>query len=346
MTRASNLAKTGEVTDTGGYGFRNRIINGDMRIDQRNSGSSQSALSNYTYTVDRWVFTASQNGKFNSQRNAGSVTPPTGFTNYLGLTVASAFTVGTGDYFFINQRIEGYNMADFAWGTTSAKAATLSFWVYSSLTGTFGGSAQNSTPNYTYPFAYSIPVANTWTYITVTIPGPTAGTWTSDNTSGIQLNLCLGVSSDTSATAGSWTAANKPGTTGAVSVVGTAGATFYITGVQLEAGSIATAFERRPYGMELALCQRYYVDSNPGSSTASYTFITYSPSGAGWPVGPVPLQVTMRAAPSVTTKNTSLTNCSSLAIGSTFPNYFYGSVTVTAAGSYVVTTNYTASAEL
>ena len=149
------------MSTSASLGMRNRIINGAMVIDQRNAGAAQTGLTNYTYMVDRWVTTCSQSAKFNSQQNAGSVTPPTGFTNYLGLTVASAYTITSSDYFFINQRVEGYNIADLAWGTANAKTVTLSFWVYSSLTGTFGASIQNATPNYSYAFTYTIAASNT-----------------------------------------------------------------------------------------------------------------------------------------------------------------------------------------
>jgi len=257
-----------------GYtGFRNRIINGAMVIDQRNSGAAQSSLANYTYMVDRWVFTASQNGKFNSQQNAGSVTPPPGFINYLGLTVASAVSIASGDYFFINQRIEGLNMSDLAWGTSSARSVTLSFWAYSSLTGLFGGAVQNGTPNYSYVFTYNITSANTWTYVTVTIPGPTAGTWATNNTIGIQLSFNLGIGIGLSISPGSWQSGNTPGATGALSVVGTAGATFYITGVQFEKSGAATPFEIRQYGTEFALCQRYLYKLFCDSSTSNTFFM-------------------------------------------------------------------------
>jgi hypothetical protein len=155
-------------------------------------------------------------------------------------------------------RIEGLNVADLAWGTASAATVTLSFWVRSSLTGTFGGSLVNSAQNRSYPFSYSIPSANTPTFITITIAGDTSGTWLTTNGIGIGINFSLGVGSTLSGTAGAWAGAAYYSATGATSVVGTNGATFYITGVQLEKGSTATSFDYRPYGTELALCQRYF----------------------------------------------------------------------------------------
>jgi len=241
--------------------LRNRIINGNMVIDQRNAGAQITAanLTSSTYMVDRWQYFSSQAAKFTAQQNAGAVTTAVGFPNYLGMTVASAVTVGASDYFSISQPVEGFNFADLAWGTANAKTVTLSFVVYSSLTGTFGGTLKNSTGTRSYPFTYSIPSASTWTTISVTVAGDTTGTWVgATNGIGCYVQFGLGVGSTYSGTAGAWAATNYVSATGAVSVVGTASATFYITGVQLEAGTVATPFERRQYGQELMLCQRYY----------------------------------------------------------------------------------------
>jgi len=249
--------------------MKNRIINGAMVIDQRNAGASVSTSSGGSaYTLDRWQFQWSQTSKFTIQQNAGSVTPPAGFSNYLGITSSSAYSVGSSDYFFFQQKIEGFNFADLAWGTASAKTVTLSFWAYSSLTGTFGGSLQNSAENRAYPFSYSIPVANTWTSISITIPGDTTGTWIgATNGTGVKVDFGFGVGSAGSASAGSWQAGAYYSATGATSVVGTNGATFYVTGVQLEVGSSATGFEYRQYQQELALCQRYFEEcANTGVS--------------------------------------------------------------------------------
>jgi hypothetical protein len=238
-------------------GFKNRIINGAMVIDQRNAGAS--VTPNGTYTLDRWSISNSQTGKLTVQQNAGSVTPPVGFTNYLGVTSTSAYSVLSGDYFWLGQRIEGFNTADLAWGTANAQTITLSFWVRSSLTGTFGGALRNDAGNYNYPFSYTVSSANTWEQKSITITGATSGTWLKTNGNGIELDFSLGIGSTYgSGTAGAWTTSNYYAPTGATSVVGTNGATFYITGVQLEKGSTATSFDYRPYGTELNLCQRYF----------------------------------------------------------------------------------------
>jgi hypothetical protein len=255
-TNARELAELATAYAGGNYGMRNRIINGDMRIDQRNNGASVTPT-NGQYTLDRWAAVSTQTSKFSVQQNAGAVTPPTGFTNYLGVTSLSAYSVLSSDGFLMEQKIEGLNCSDLAWGTASAQAITLSFWVRSSLTGTFGGSVINSAQARSYVFSYTVSAANTWEKKTVTIPGDTAGTWLTTNGIGLWLRFGLGSGSTFSATEGSWQAGNFVQPTGTVSVVGTNAATFYITGVQLEAGSVATPFERRPYGTELALCQRY-----------------------------------------------------------------------------------------
>ena len=241
--------------------MRNKIINGAMVIDQRNAGASVTPT-NGQYLVDRWRFQASQTSKFTCQQNQGSVTPPSGFKNYLGFTSSSAYSVVAGDYFGVNQFVEGYNTADLDWGTSNAKSVTLSFYVRSSLTGTFGGAVRTGDgSNYSYPFTYAISSANTWTYCTVSISGPTAGTWGSTNSAGLDVWFSLGTGSTFSGTANTWAAANYVNATGSVNVVGTNGATFYITGVQLERGTVATPFEYRNYQQELAMCQRYFCKS-------------------------------------------------------------------------------------
>jgi hypothetical protein len=241
------------------YTLKNKIINGDMRIDQRNAGASVTPSVVYEqYTLDRWVYIFDTASKISIQQNAASVTPPAGFTNYLGATTVSAYSVTSGNFLIISQKIEGYNFADMAWGTANAKTVTLSFWVRSSLTGTFGGALRNGNASRSYPFSYTISVANTWEQKTITIAGDTSGTWLTTNGIGVEVHFGIGVGSTYSGTAGSWAGANYLSATGAVSVVGTSGATWYVTGTQLEIGTSATPFERRLYNQELANCQRYY----------------------------------------------------------------------------------------
>jgi len=236
--------------------MRNRIINGAMTIDQRNAGASVTP-SNATYTLDRWRSLLTQASKYTVQQNAGSVTPPDGFRNYLGVTSSSAYSVISSDYFVQQQFIEGFNTADLGFGTANAKAITVSFWVRSSLTGTFGGSLFNNDGSRCYAFTYTISSANTWEQKTVNIAGDTTGTWNTTNLCGLGINFGLGVGSANAISAGAWGGTFGYSATGATSVVGTNGATFYITGVQLEVGTQATSFEYRQYTTELQLCQRY-----------------------------------------------------------------------------------------
>lgn len=274
----SATAQLSSINDGPIAGARNRIINGDMRIDQRNAGASVTtpSTSTFIYTLDRWAYIVSAASKFTVQQNAGSVSPPAGFSHYLGCTSTSAYTVGSSDYFCIEQKVEGFNFADMAYGTASAKAMTLSFWVRSSLTGTFGGFCRNAANDRYYVFSYTISSANTWEYKTVSIAPDTSGTWVGGSTStGFELAFTIGCGSSFTASSGSWSGSAALAPTGQVNVVGTNGATFYITGVQLEPGSVATPFERRSYGQEFSLCQRYYQtydrvefrSAQPGSST-------------------------------------------------------------------------------
>ena len=273
----------------GSLSGRNRIINGDMRIDQRNAGASMTATTAAEYSLDRWKTISSASSKFSVQRNAGSVTPPAGFTNYLGVTSLAATTVAAGDYYFLDHRIEGFNVADLAFGTANAVTVTLSFWVRSSLTGTFGGALSNNATR-SYPFTYTISAANTWERKTITIAGDTTGTWATDNTAGLVTTFSLGVGSTYKGTAGAWAGSTFWSAIGAVDLVNTNGATLYLTGVQLEAGSVATPFERRSYGQELALCQRYYQTTGLAGSATVY-------EGAGVMSGATQFPVVMRSAP-------------------------------------------------
>jgi len=290
LTTPLSQAQGGTGTTTGYYGFKNRIINGAMVIDQRNAGASITPLTSGTwYAADRFNINVTQSSKFTSQQSS---TAPTGFGNSVVITSSSAYSVVSGDAFTLRQIIEGYNFADCAWGTASAATVTLSFWVRSSLTGTFGGSFTNSDASRSNPFSYTINAANTWEQKTITVAGDTTGTWVgATNGRGVVVYFGLGVGSTYSGTAGSWSSNNYQSVTGATSVVGTSGATFYITGVQLEVGSTATSFDTRSIGTELNLCQRYY-QKHSGELFSSYgATINY----INWLY-----KVTMRATPTIT----------------------------------------------
>jgi hypothetical protein len=310
-----------------------------MVIDQRNAGAS--VTPNDTYVLDRWFSnTGGVASKFSVQQNAGSVTPPEKFTKYLGVTSLSAYTVGSSEFFLQTQYIEGFNIADLAWGTASAVTVTLSFWVRSSLTGTFGGALNNNGNSRSYPYSYTISSANTWEYKTITITGDTTGTWATDTNRGIAVRFGLGVGSTNSGTAGSWSSSAYYSATGATSVVGTNGATFYITGVQLEVGSTATPFERRLYNQELANCQRYYeinLDSGtapaaniPFANSSGHNFTAYGATTCR--SGNIPFAVVKRTAPVMTFYRTSLS-----ASNNSSWQWFNGSAWVNTATATVIT---------
>ena len=289
MTLAVSIAQSGANNVT----MRNRIINGAMMIDQRNAGASATAsTATYTFFTDRFKVYSSGASKLSGQR---TTTAPSGFINSLVLTSLAATSPASGDEYQLYAPIEGYNIADLGWGTASAKTVTLSFWVRSSLTGTFSGCLYNpgGTPTVSYVFTYTISSADTWEYKTITISGDTSATWGSQNSSGITIVWDLGSGVNLNKTAGAWSSGFGSRTSGSVTLVGTNGATFYITGVQFEAGTTATAFEQRLYGTELALCQRYYLQLS-GNGTSYAVGYQYAAAQVGAVIN---FPVTMRSGP-------------------------------------------------
>ena len=307
---AESASSTGYLNP---YTGKNRIINGNMAIDQRNAGATVvPAVS--AYTLDRWYLILTQASKITIGQNYGGVTPPVGFSNYLGAKITTAHASGAGDYAAIYQAVEGFNIADLNWGTANAKTVTLSAWVYSSVTGTFGG-AFTVGGTRSYPFTYSIPVANTWTYITITVAGDTGGSYNTTNGTGTYIVFSYGVGSTLSGTAGAWAGANYLSATGANDITNTLNATLYITGVQLEAGTIATPYEFTQYPTQLAQCRRYYQSLYPvlvGALGAD--------NGTRGHFCGTTLPVSMRAAPSVSVPN----------------NYVFGSTPNTTIGASLV----------
>ena len=275
---------------------KNRIINGAMEIDQRNNGASVNT--DQQFPVDRFNHTMQGGGGvLTSQRSTDA---PDGFYNSLLMTVSTASALPTTSQYGLDQKVEGYNVSDFMYGTANAKTTTVSFWVKSSITGSFGFCVRNQqASSRTYGCLYTISSANTWEYKTIVIPGDTTGTWDRSTSTGFRLTFSLGVSSDRQATADSWQNGNYSGVVGETPLASTSGATFYITGVQLEVGSVATEFERRPYGMELALCQRYAVVYSPP------TVGSYARIGVGTGINStdsrciINLPVPLRTTPSV-----------------------------------------------
>jgi len=336
MTQAVNIAQGGSNNVT----MRNRIINGAMAIDQRNAGASVTP-SAIGYTLDRWRASFDQASKFSVQQTPSAtetgyaVRVAAGFSNYLAITSTSSYTVGSGEQFTIAQRIEGLNVSDLAWGTSDAKTITLSFLVRSSLTGTFSGALQNSTQTRSYPFTYTINSANTWEQKTITIAGDTTGTWLTTNGVGINMSFCIGGNGSPLGTANTWQAADYKGATGTTNVVSTSGATFYITGVQLEKGTAATPFEQRLYGQELALCQRYYQARSGTQLSATRGYQSDVSVRLN-----IFLTVPMRAAPSVIATAVGWSSGPSL---SSITDYVFASGN---SSSEAYLTAYTATAEL
>jgi hypothetical protein len=328
MTQAVTLAQAGNSNGT----FRNKIINGAMVIDQRNAGAAITS-SNYNgnvYCTDRWNAYANVASKISIQQ---STSAPGGFTNSLLITSASAYTLGAGELQSVRQFIEGYNFADIGWGTSSAKPVTVSFWVQSSLTGTFSGHIQNAAQTYTYIFTYNITVANTWQYVTVTIPGQTSGAWPTNNTAACQLTFMLGSGATYgSGTANAWQTGNIWAAAGSVSLVAVNNATWQITGVQLEIGTVPTAFELRSYSKELMMCQRYFQLTNPSNQYAGGGLVG-SGQSSGYCGTSYSFPVVMRATPSVTRGGTRDTwyvagissNASAAINGS---NYYYSPTSI------------------
>jgi hypothetical protein len=284
---SGNTAQINGMTPTAQslQGFRNRILNGGMVIDQRNAGAASTSLAGYL--LDRWQVGFGSTGVSASFQQVSDA--PTGFVNSFKVTVTTA-PVSVSNSASIDQPIEGFNVSDFAWGTAAAQTVTLSFWVKASLTGSFGGALTNSAFDQTYPFPYTISAANTWEYKTIVIAGPTAGTWLTTNGVGVRVIFGLGAEAARKAAAGVWanTVARQP--TGSINLVETNGATWQFTGVQLEAGSVATPFERRPYGTELQLCCRYF-ESTRGSFRAT--------GAGGFLGGHCSFKVTKRATPTM-----------------------------------------------
>jgi hypothetical protein len=259
--------------------MRNRIINGNMMIDQRSNGASVTpATSAPTYTVDRFFVNLDTATTRTSQQSS---TAPTGFIKSFLVTNTTGANAAAGDQNIIQQSIEGFNVADLGWGTASAQTITISFWVYSSLTGTYGVALTNSVANRCYVASYTINSASTWEQKTITIAGDTSGTWLTNNGIGIRLRFDLGSGTTLQSAAGSWSSTFANTVSGRANWIGTSGATFYITGVQLEKGSTATPFEQRLYTTELQLCQRYLPAWNTSVTNEPFgTGIAYSATGS------------------------------------------------------------------
>ena len=318
-TNAITDAIGGNTTTINGYtptmsnmAGRNRIINGDMRIDQRNAGASYSQSTSAIYGLDRWkgdIDTGT--GRWDVQQVSDA---PVGFSNSLKVTITTQESQPTSARHQIYQPIEGYNISDLGFGTANASPITVSFWVKTSVTGIH--SVNVASFDYVYTTSYTVNLADTWEYKTITIPGATAGTWDSTNGGGLYLEFTLGGGTDQIVAANTWYSETSTGiVSDSVYLPATSGATWQITGVQLEAGSVATPFEHRQYGQELALCQRYYqksydYDTVPGTNTIVGSVTArgdISSTMSNLPLG-TRFVVTMRAVPTLVTYSKSGTS--------------------------------------
>lgn len=251
-----------------GLGFRNKIINGAMVVAQRGT-SAVTGSSSAQYPVDRFLV-YNGTGTVTFQQSS---TAPTGFSNSMVATVTATGSYGTSGYTQIGHAIEGYNVADLSWGTSGAKPIVISFWCRASVTGAYNVAVQNGGQTRSYVTTFTVNAANTWEYKTIYVNGDTTGTWATDNTAGMRIWFNLGLGSNFDTTANTWTAGSFYSTSGAVDFAANSGATFYLTGVQLEQNYQPTPFEQRPYGVELALCQRYYEQQGTLATSGSYLLV-------------------------------------------------------------------------
>ena len=276
--------------------FRNLIINGDMSIDQRNGGASQTIASANTYYIDRFLAREVTDGALTIDQDT---TAPDGFTHSMKITTTTAdASLSSTQRAYVVQKIEGYNISKLAFGTSSAKTITISFYVRSSLTGTFSGSILNEGENRSYVFEYTINSADTWERKTITIAGDTSGTWDTDNTVGMLIYFSMGMGSTYSGSAGAWSGNQLFASTGSTNLVSTLNATWFMTGLQIEQGDSATPFEHIPFDVNLQRCQRY-LQKFTCSDSSFNCFGTGIKTTSSAAEIPVPLKTTMRAKPSV-----------------------------------------------
>jgi len=295
MSNARKLADN--LPTEGSLSGRNLIINGDMSLSQR-IGTTATAITDGNYGLDRWHAYYSGNS-FTTQQVTDA---PSGFYNSMKLLVTGTTTP---NYSFFSQKLEGNNVNHIGLGTANCQSFTVSFYVKSSVAGIYSISMTNGAGDLAYPVQYTINSANTWERKTITVPPITSGTWTKDNTTGLAIRVNLGSPSSRTDTSGAWSSGNfdgADGSTGAVTWATTSGATFYMTGCQLEVGSQSTPFEHEPAGVILSKCQRYYYRWKVDAAGGTYNFWNtgYAYQGTGINVvGQLP--VNMRASPTFST---------------------------------------------
>ena len=301
VTDASGNVSFGGTAAMSSSFLRNRIINGDMRVFQRGAVATTNAV----YSVDRWALGFTSTG---TTQLSQSQVFPTGFTDSLIFDVGTADTsIAASEFAFMFQHIEGNNISDLSWGGANAKSVTLSFWVYTTTIGTFCVTLRNAPATLSYIAEYTVSVANTWEYKTVTVPGPTTGTWATNNATGLIVGFTVAVGTTFQTTANAWNAGNFLGTSNQVNLLASSANEFRVTGVQLEVGTVATPFERQIYSNQLAQCQRYYGKTFlSGTAPAQNIGVTASLFACSYTVNqPIAVNwkypATMRTAPTITT---------------------------------------------
>ena len=309
MSKARELAELGAVYDSGALSNRNIIINGAMKVAQRGTSTTTSG----DYLIDRFAADNAGGTVTYEQVSLSSSDTPysSGFRNAAKLTNTSAGSAAATDYRRLMYRVEGQDMAGSGWNyTSSSSSITLSFWVKSSLAGTYSVSfhALDGTAQ-AYSFDYTV-VADTWKKITHTLPGNSNLTFDNDTGQSFRISIWpyIGTNFTTSShTDEAWAAYDSSSQAGdfAQNWASTASATFFVTGVQFEVGTEATPFEHRSFGDEIARCQRYFYQ--PVNNTVSgqrhgfYDAAAYSSSSTIY--GVIRFPVTMRSAPSYTVNN-------------------------------------------
>ena len=301
MSKARELAELGAVYDSGALSNRNLIINGGMTISQR-IGTTATAITGGAYGLDRWL--AYYDGNSFTTQQVADAPASSGAYNSMKLLVTGT---STPNYSFFAQKLEANNINHIGLGTANCQSFTISFYVKSSVTGVYSISVTNNASDLAYPVQYTINSADTWERKTMTIPAITSGTWEVGTGIGIYLRFNMGSPSSRTDTADGWRTGNfdgADGSTGSISWATTSGASFYITGCQLEVGTETTPFEHRSFGQELALCQRYCVDLTPTSGTSPYLPGSAAAGNTTVAVCHLALPVTMRATPSATLSGT------------------------------------------
>jgi hypothetical protein len=253
----------------------NRLVNGSMEIDQANEAASVSvATGTSPYSADQWQvpFTGAATG-LTVQQVADA---PQGFINSVKVTIGTgSATLNAGDSLLILQNIEGVNVADLNYGGANAQAVSLSFWVKSNITGTFGWGLRNSASNRSYVGTFTISAANTWQQVTVSnIGGDTSGTWlTGAGVVGLRFHVTLMSGSTGQGTAGSWQGANVLTTSSQTNLAATSSNNFQLTGAKVEQGAVVTPYLRQSFSQELLIAQRYYEKTyDPGTAVGTATF--------------------------------------------------------------------------